>query len=134
MNHVPARLRAPLKIVVLGLVVGGVDLAARGWALVPFVILVCAIAAAAIGFYVWGGGEGDAAASLRRERDERQILRSLKIQALAGRASAIAAAVGLVVAVCVGVTTWWPFIVALAVPVLAAATGWLIYAERAPRA
>jgi hypothetical protein len=130
MNHVPARLRAPLKIVVLGLVVLGVEIAARGWALVPAVILACVIAAAAIGFYAWGGGEGDTAASLRRERDERQRLRSLKIQALAGRVSALAAAVALVVAVCVGVTTWSPFIVALAVPVLAASAGWFVYADR----
>jgi hypothetical protein len=133
MTHVPARLRAPLKIVVLGLVVGGVDIAARGWALVPAVILACVIVAAAVGFYLWGGGESDAAASLRRERDERQRLRSLKIQALAGRVSALAAAVAMVVAVCVGVTAWWPFVVALAVPVLAAAAGWFIYADRAPR-
>jgi uncharacterized membrane protein len=134
MNHVPARLRAPLKIVVLGLAVGAVDIATRGWALVPVVILACVVAAAAVGFYVWGGGESDTAASLRRERDERQLLRSLKIQALAGRISALAAAVAMVVAVCVGVTTWWPFVVALAVPVLAAAAGWFIYTDRAPHA
>ncbi len=133
MNHIPARLRAPLKIVVLGVAVGGINIAARGWALVPVVILACVIAAAAIGFYVWGGGEGDTAASLRQERDERQRLRSLRIQALAGRVSALAAAVAMVVAVCVGVTTWWPFVVALAVPVLAAAAGWFIYADRVPR-
>jgi hypothetical protein len=131
---VPGRLRAPLKVVVLGLAVGGVEIATRGWALVPVLILVCVTLAAALGFYFRAGGESDTAASLRRQMDERQALRGLKIQALAGRVSVLAAVVANVVAVSLGVRPWWPFVVALAVPVLAAVVGWFVYADRTPPA
>jgi hypothetical protein len=67
---------------------------------------------------------------LRVQADERQRTRRLRIQALVGRVTAVAAAGAYVGAVAARATVW-PFGVALAVPFLAFVAGWFRYREGA---
>jgi hypothetical protein len=125
-SHIRPRLRAPIRILVVGAVITAVLIATRGWALpvygvfMPFVILI------AVGYYVWGGRDTDSAAALRRESDERQRYRRLKVQALVGRVTSVAAGIAYLVAVGVQATLW-PFVIAVAVPVATALIGWFLY-------
>jgi hypothetical protein len=125
-RNIPARLRAPIRVLVVGAVITAVLIATRGWVVpvygvfIPFVVLVAA------GYYVWGGRDNDSAATLRREVDERQQYRRLKVQALVGRVMSLAAAIAYLVAVGMHATLW-PFAIAIAVPVATAVVGWLIY-------
>lgn len=129
MKQVSPRLRSPLRIIAAGAAAGAITVASRGWAPVPVIILVAVVVIAAVGYYVWGGRDSDMASSLRRDMDERQLFRRMRAQALVGKVMALASAVGYLVAVDVNVTLW-PFAVALALPVLAFAVGWVLYGDR----
>jgi hypothetical protein len=76
----------------------------------------------AITMYVRAGEDNDGGALAGSRADERQKLLSLRSQALAAKLAAIAALIGLTIAVAVKAAWWWPFLVILAV----AAFGYLL--------
>lgn len=129
LKNVPPRLRAPLKVALVGVVIVAVAVAVHGWGspvylvLMPFVVLV------ALGYYAWSGRDSDSAAVIRREVDERQAYRRLKVQALVGKVMTLAAAVAYLVAVGAKLTLW-PFALAVALPLLATVSGWAVYRDQ----
>lgn len=128
-NHIPPRLRAPLKVIVAGAVIIAVMVAVHGWAPPVYLVLVPFVVLAAAGYYVWGAQDSDAAAVIRQETDERQAYRRLKVQALIGKVMSLAVAVAYLAAVGLK-TALWPFAIALALPALTALVGWALYRER----
>lgn len=127
--QIPARLRAPLLIVVAGLVVGGVDVARYGWAAGPVVVLAAVVVGVPVVLYRWGARDTDGGAAIRRQLDERQAYQRLRVQALVGRVMTLAAAGAFLGAVSAKATLW-PFAVALALPVLSALVGRAYYGDR----
>jgi len=127
MRSIPPRVRAPIGMILGGAVVAAVAAVAYGWGTVLYLGPVTLAAAA--GYYAWAGRDSDMAAVLRRQSDERQAYRQLKIQALVGRVMSVTAAVAFLVAVAVKATLW-PFAIFLAVLPLAVLAGWVMYRER----
>ncbi len=125
---IPPRLRAPLRVGAVGVAAGAAAVAAHGWGSPVYLVLVPFVVLLALGYYAWGGRDSDTAAVLRREVDERQAYRRLRVQALVGRVMSLAVAAAYLVAVGVRATLW-PFGIALALPVLATAAGWVRYRE-----
>jgi hypothetical protein len=82
--------------------------------------------AAAVGYYELAGRDSDFAAMLREQADERQAERRLKIQALVGRVTALAASAAFLAAIAAKATLW-PFYIFITVPAVTFAAGWLIY-------
>jgi hypothetical protein len=129
-NQIPPRLRAPIRVLVVGVVIVSIAIAGHGWGppvygvLIPFVVLLAA------GYYVWGGRDSDTSAVIRRDMDERQAQQRLQVQALIGKVMSVAAAIAYLIAVAVN-TTLWPFGVALALPALTAIAGSVLYREHA---
>lgn len=80
-------------------------------------VTLVAIAAAgrSFAFYAWAGEDDDAGALSGSRADERQKLLSLRSRALAFNLSAVAAFVGLTVAVAIRASWWWPFAAILGV-------------------
>jgi hypothetical protein len=128
-SPISPRLRAPLVIIGVGLATGAADVAARGWATTPVVILAATVVLAAIGYWIAGGRDTDRGALVRREPDERQAQQRLQVQALVGKVMSLAAALAFAAAVALRANLW-PFAIALALPVLTAAVGWARYGER----
>jgi hypothetical protein len=126
MRSIPPRLRAPLTMLVGGTVIDAVMVAADGWG--ALISLGPLTLAAAAGYYVLTGRDIDFAAMLRRQDDERQAYRRLKIQALVGRITTLAAAIALLAAIAAKITLW-PFYVFLTVPGITFLAGWAIYRE-----
>jgi hypothetical protein len=126
MRSIPPRLRAPLTMLVGGTVIDAVMVAAYGWG--ALISLGPLTLAAAAGYYVLTGRDIDFAAMLRRQDDERQAYRRLKIQALVGRITTLAAAIALLAAIAAKITLW-PFYVFLTVPGITFLAGWAIYRE-----
>jgi hypothetical protein len=124
MRSIPPRLRAPLTMLVGGTVIDAVMVAADGWG--ALISLGPLTLAAAAGYYVLTGRDIDFAAMLRRQDDERQAYRRLKIQALVGRITTLAAAIALLAAIAAKITLW-PFYVFLTVPGITFLAGWAIY-------
>ena len=126
MRSIPPRLRAPVIMLVGGAVIDAVAVAAWGWgslvSLGPLTVL------AAVGYYVLAGRDSDFASMLREQADERQVYRRLKIQALVGRITTLAAATAFLAAVAAKITLW-PFFIFLTVPNVTFLAGWLIYRE-----
>ena len=69
----------------------------------------------AITTYVRAGEDNDEGALAGSRADERQKLLSLRSRALAMNFAAVAAFIGLSIAVAVKAAWWWPFLVVLAV-------------------
>lgn len=132
-THIPPRLRAPLRVALVGAVAGAVAVAVHGWGSPIYLVLMPFVLLLALGYYVWGGRDSDTAAVIRREVDERQAYRQLKVQALVGKVMSVAVAVAYLVALDVKATLW-PFAAALALPLLATATGWVLYRDRSETA
>ncbi len=127
-KNLPTRLRAPLRVLAAGAVVVAVAVSVHGWGSPVFLVLIPFVLLAAVGYYLWGGGDGDLAAAVRHENDERQERRRLRVQALVGRVMSLAVVAACLVAYGLGAPLW-PFAVALALPVLATAAGWLLYRD-----
>jgi hypothetical protein len=127
MRPIPPRLRAPLMVLVFDAVLAAVAVAAYGWGsllhLGPVIIAGPAV------YYVWGGRDSDSAAMLRRQADERQAYRGLKIQAVVGRVMSAGASAAFLAA-WAAKATLWPFEIFLALFVVALLTGWVITRER----
>jgi len=125
-RSIPPRLRAPVYMLVGGGVIDVVAGAAWGWG--SLVSLGPLTLAAVVGYYVLAGRDSDFSAMLRDQADERQAFRRLKIQALVGRVTTLAAAVAFLAAA-VAKATLWPFFMFVTVPCVTFLAGWLIYRE-----
>src|SRR5580692_4268279 len=126
-RSIPPRLRAPVYMILGGGMIDALAVAAWGWgslaSLGPLTV------AGAIGYYVLARRDSDFAAMLRDQADERQTYRRLKIQALVGRITTLAAVVAYLAAA-VAKATLWPFAIFVAVPGVAFLLGWVVYRER----
>jgi L-alanine-DL-glutamate epimerase-like enolase superfamily enzyme len=126
-RSIPPRLRAPVYMILGGGTIDALAVAAWGWgslaSLGPLTV------AGAIGYYVLARRDSDFAAMLRDQADERQTYRRLKIQALVGRITTLAAVVAYLAAA-VAKATLWPFAIFVAVPGVAFLLGWVVYRER----
>jgi hypothetical protein len=110
-----------------GAVFAAVAVAAYGWA--SLLHLGPVIAAGPAVYYVWGGRDSDSAAMVRRQVDERQAYRGLKIQAVVARVMCIGACVAFLAAWAARATLW-PFEVFLALFAAGLVAGWVITRER----
>ena len=114
-GFIPPRLRKPAGIALAGVAFAAAWLV-RGGPLWWVSILAMILAAGrAIYLYRLGGEDTDEGALAGSRADERQKLISLRSRALACNLAAIAAFIGLTVAIAVKAAWWWPFVVILAV-------------------
>ncbi|MGH3205685.1 MAG: hypothetical protein ACRDP5_27075 [Streptosporangiaceae bacterium] len=124
MRSIPPRLRAPVIMLVGGAGIDAIAVAAWGWgsllSLGPLTVV------ATVGYYVLARRDSDFSAMLREQADERQVYRRLKIQALVGRVTTLAAVVAYLVAA-VAKATLWPFAIFVAIPGVTFLVGWLVY-------
>lgn len=125
-RSIPPRLRAPIYMLVGGAVIDAAAVAAWGWG--SLVSLGPLTLFAVVGYYVLAGRDTDFSAMLREQADERQAYRRLRIQALVGRITTLAAVVAYLVAA-VAKATLWPFAIFVAVPGVTFLLGWVIYRE-----
>jgi hypothetical protein len=102
-----AELRAPLIMLTGGAVICAVAVSAAGWG--SLLSIGPVTIAAALGYYVLAGRDSDFAAMLREQAGERQAERRLKLQALVGRVTALAASAAFLAAIAAKATLW-PFI------------------------
>jgi hypothetical protein len=115
MTFISPRLRKPVAIALAGALFAAAWLVRGGplwWVSIMAVILV---GARAVSWYRMGGKDTDEGALAGSRADERQKLLSLRSRALACNLAAIAAFIGLTVAIAVRANWWWPFVVILAV-------------------
>jgi hypothetical protein len=126
MGSIPPRLRAPVIMLAGGAVIAAVAVAAWGWG--SLLSIGPVTLAAAAGYYVVAGRDSDFAAMLREQADERQAYRRLKIQALVGRITTLAASVAFLAAIAAKATLW-PFYIFITVPAVTFLAGWLLYRE-----
>jgi hypothetical protein len=126
MKFLPPRLRAPVLMLAGGAVICAVAVIGWGWrsliSLGPVTII------SVVGYYVLGGRDSDFAAMLREQADERQAYRRLKIQALVGRVTTLAATTAFLAAIAAKATLW-PFYIFITVPGVTFLAGWLVYRE-----
>jgi hypothetical protein len=114
-RFISPRLRKPVAIALAGALFAAAWLVRGGplwWVSIMAVILV---GVRAVSWYRMGGQDTDEGALAGSRADERQKLLSLRSRALACNLAAIAAFIGLTVAIAVKGTWWWPFVVILAV-------------------
>jgi hypothetical protein len=126
-RSLPARWRAPTLLIIaalIALVVGG---ASHGWKTVLYVIPILLAVGAIV--FVMAGRDTDYGASLRHERDERQALQRLKIQALVGRVLSLAVATAYLIA-SIAKAALWPSAILLALMAISFIAGQLVYGQR----
>jgi hypothetical protein len=113
-HFIPARVRKPAIWAVAG-AAWAVAWLVRGGHTQWFAILaVIGGIIWAVRFYVDGGRDTDEGALAGSRPDERQKLISVRSRALAGNTAVVASFVGLVTAVAIKGSWWWPFAVILA--------------------
>jgi hypothetical protein len=115
MTFIPPRLRKPAGIALAGVVFAAAWLVRGGPLWWVSILAVLLAAARAVSWYRMGGKDTDEGALAGSRADERQKLVSLRSRALAFNLAAIAAFIGLTVAIAVKAAWWWPFLVILAV-------------------
>lgn len=116
MTHVvPPRLRKPAAIGLAGVVFAAAWLVHGGRLWWISILAIMAAAARAISWYRMGGQDSDEGALAGSQPDERQRLVSLESRSLGFNLAAVAAFLGLVVAIALKAAWWWPFLVILAV-------------------
>ncbi len=115
MTFIRPRLRKPLRNALAGTVFAAAWALRGGNAWWLSIVIEVSVLAQAIAIYVRAGEDTDEGALAGSRADERQKLLSLRSQALAAKLAAIAAFIGLTIAVAVKATWWWPFLVILAV-------------------
>jgi hypothetical protein len=115
MRFIRPRLRKPLRNALAGTVFAAAWALRGGNAWQLSIVAEVTVLVSAITMYVRAGEDNDGGALAGSRADERQKLLSLRSQALAAKLAAIAAFIGLTIAVAVKATWWWPFLVILAV-------------------
>ena len=115
MTFIPPRLRKPAGIALAGVVFAAAWLV-RGGPLWWVSILAVIARRSPRGLLVPDGRQDNDEGALAASRaDERQNLVSLRSRALACNLAAVAAFIGLTVAIAVKAAWWWPFLVILAI-------------------
>jgi hypothetical protein len=122
MTFIRPRLRKPLRNALAGTVFAAAWALRGGNAWQLSIVMEVTVLVSAVTMYVRAGEDNDEGALAGSRADERQKLLSLRSQALAAKLAAIAALIGLTIAVAVKAAWWWPFLVILAV----AAFGYLL--------
>jgi hypothetical protein len=115
-SYIRPRWRKPAWTVVAGTVFAAAWIIRGGrywWLFATLIALATAIRA--FTFYIWAGEDDDLGALAGSRADERQKLISLRSRALTCNLVAIAAFIGLTVAVALTAAWWWPFAVILVV-------------------
>jgi hypothetical protein len=115
MTFIPPRLRKPAAISLAVALFAAAWLVRGGPLWWVSIMAVITAAVRAVSWYRLGGTDTDEGALAGDRADERQKLLSLRSRALACNLAAIAAFIGLTVAVAVKGAWWWPFAVILAV-------------------
>jgi hypothetical protein len=115
MTFISPRLRKPVASALAGALFAAAWLVHGGRLWWVSILAVIFAAARAIYLYRLGGQDTDEGALAGSRADERQKLVSLRSRALACNLAAIAAFIGLTVAIAVKAAWWWPFVVILAV-------------------
>jgi hypothetical protein len=115
MAFIRPRLRKPLGIALAGTVFAAAWALRGGHAWQLSVAMEVTVLVSAITTYVRAGEDNDEGALAGSRADERQKLLSLRSRALAMNFAAVAAFIGLSIAVAVKATWGWPFLVILAV-------------------
>jgi hypothetical protein len=109
------RLRKPLRNALAGTVFAAAWALRGGNAWWLSIVIEVSVLAQAIAMYVRAGEDNDEGALAASRADERQKLLSLRSHALAANLAAIAAFIGLTIAVAVKAAWGWPFLVILAI-------------------
>ena len=115
MRFIRPRLRKPLRNALAGTVFAAAWALRGGNAWQLSIVAEVTVLVSAITMYVRAGEDNDEGALAGSRADERQKLLSLRSQALAAKLAAIAAFIGLTIAVAVKAAWGWPFLVILAV-------------------
>ena len=115
MRFIRPRLRKPLRNALAGTVFAAAWALRGGNAWQLSIVAEVTVLVSAITMYVRAGEDNDEGALAGSRADERQKLLSLRSQALAAKLAAIAAFIGLSIAVAVKAAWGWPFLVVLAV-------------------
>jgi hypothetical protein len=115
MTFIRPRLRKPLRNALAGTVFAAAWALRGGNAWQLAIVAEVTVLVSAITMYVRAGEDNDEGALAGSRADERQKLLSLRSQALAAKLAAIAAFIGLTIAVAVKAAWWWTFLVILAV-------------------
>ena len=115
MTFISPRLRKPVGITLAGAVFAAAWLVRGGPLWWVSILAVIGTVGRAVSWYRMGGKDTDEGALASSRADERQQLVSLRSRALACNLAAIAAFIGLVVAIAIKAPWWWPFLVILAV-------------------
>jgi hypothetical protein len=126
-SFIPPRLRKPLGWVLAGAIFASAWLVHGGrlwW--VAILVMVTALARA-IATYVRGGQNTDEGELAGSRADERLKELTMRSRALAATAAAVAAFLGLTIAVAVWASWWWPFAVILVVLLFGYLFGWSNY-------
>jgi hypothetical protein len=126
-SFIPPRLRKPLGYVLAGAIFAAAWLIHGGrlwW--VAILVMVTALARATA-TYVRGGQDTDEGELAGSRADERLRELTMRSRAMAASAAAVAAFLGLTVAVAVWASWWWPFAVILVVLLFGYLFGWSTY-------
>ena len=115
MTFIRPRLRKPLRNALAGTVFAAAWALRGGNAWQLSIVAEVTVLVGAITMYVRAGEDNDEGALAGSRADERQKLLSLRSQALAAKLAAIAAFIGLTIAIAVKAAWWWPFLVIFAV-------------------
>jgi hypothetical protein len=126
MRPLPPRLRAPLAMLIGGVILAAIAVPGHGW--VPLLFLGPFTAVFSVAWYLWGGRDSDFGALIRDRPDERQAQRRLKAQALVGVVMSGTAVVVYLAALAAKVPLW-PLDIFIIVPAVTFIIGWAIYRE-----
>jgi hypothetical protein len=111
MTFIPPRLRKPAIYALAGGLFAAAWLVHGGHLWFVSIMAVIGTAAGAIRLYWLGGTDTDEGARAGSRPDERQQLISLRSRALACNLAAVTSFIGLTVAIAVGASWGWPFLV-----------------------
>jgi hypothetical protein len=121
------RLRKPLGIALAGTVFAAAWALRGGHAWQLSATMEVTVLVAAITTYVRAGEDNDDGALAGSRADERQKMLSLRARALGWNFTMVAAFTGVTIAVAVKASSWWPFLVILAVAGFGQLLGWSTY-------
>jgi hypothetical protein len=126
-SFIPPRLRKPLGYVLAGAIFAAAWLVRGGPTWWFAIVVMVSVLARAIATYVRGGQDTDEGELAGSRADERLKELTMRSRAMAASAAAVAAFLGLTIAVAVKAAWWWPFAVMLAVLLFGYLFGWSTY-------
>jgi hypothetical protein len=125
-RSLPPRWRAPAVLLVAALVALVIGGAIHGWVTVLYVLPI----PLAVGTFLFlmSGRDSDYGALLRRQLDERQVLKRLKVQALVGRVLSLAVVISYGVSIAAK-SARWPWAILVGLMAISFIAGLLFYRE-----